>query len=150
MIMTSRNTLLVALFAILCLPLRGLTDATASPSPLASTAEKLYASLTDDQRKQATLPLDSPQRNQEQFTGGVRAGIKIRTLNEEQQKQAMELLTAFTSEYGKQKAISITEQKPDNPADDPGFGRYYVCFFGDVGPGKNYAWRIAEHHLTIV
>src|SRR5205085_2014127 len=61
-----------------------------------------------------------------------------------------ELLTAFTSDYGKQKAISITQQKPDNPADDPGFGRHYVCFFGDVGPGKNYAWRIAEHHLTIV
>ena len=106
--MISRITLLLAL---LCLPLRGLADPSA---PLASTAEKLYASLTDEQRKQATLPLDSPERNKEVFTGGPRAGVQIRSLNPDQQKMALDLLTAFTSDYGKRKALAITEQKPAN------------------------------------
>jgi hypothetical protein len=142
--MTWRTTFLLGL---LCLPLRGVAATTA---PLASTAEKLYASLTDDQKKQATLQLDDPERNKEVFTGGARAGIKIRTLNDEQKKMAQELLTAFTSDYGKQKAIAIANQTTNNPPDDPGFERYYLCYFGDVGPGKSYAWRIAEHHLTLV
>jgi len=139
-----KHIFLVALIALLVLPLRGLA------LTINETAEKLYASLSDDQKKEATLPLDSPERNKEVFTGGVRAGIKIRTLNDEQKKMAQELLTAFTSDYGKQKAIAIANQTIDNPKDDPGFERYYVCYFGDVGPGKSYAWRIAEHHLTLV
>jgi hypothetical protein len=142
--MTWRITFILALS---CLPLRGFAD---QPAPLASTAEKLYASFTDDQRKQATLQLDDPERNKEVFTGGARAGIKIRTLNPDQQKLATELLTAFASDYGRSKAIAIANQTTNNPADDPGFERYFLCYFGDVGPGKSYAWRIAEHHLTLV
>lgn len=145
--MTRCNTFLVALLCLLCLPLRGFAQA---QTPLVSTAEKLYASFNDEQRKQATLQFDDPERNKEVFTGGARAGIKIRTLNPEQQKMAIELLTAFTSDYGKAKALAIADQKTNNPADDPGIERYYVCYFGDVGPGKSYAWRIAEHHLTLV
>jgi hypothetical protein len=59
-------------------------------------------------------------------------------------------MTAFTSDYGKKKAIEIADQ-PSN-TDDPttGFARYYLCFFGEPGKGKTYAWRIAEHHLTLV
>jgi hypothetical protein len=139
-----RQTLLIALLALVLLPLRGLA------LPINETAEKLYATLSDEQKKEASLPADSPERNKMVFTGGKRAGIKIRTLNDDQKKLAIELLTAFTSDYGKQKALAIADQKTNNPADDPGFERYYVCFFGDVGPGKTYAWRIAEHHLTLV
>ena len=144
--MMKRTTIVLALCVMWCLPLRG----SAQTTPLNETAEKLYASLNDDQKKQATLPLDSPERNKQVFTGGKREGIKIRTLNDEQKKLAIELLTAFTSDYGKQKAMKIADQKINNPPDDPGFERYYVCFFGDVGPGKTYAWRISEHHLTLV
>jgi hypothetical protein len=144
---TSATALVIATLTLLSLPLRGVAD---EQPAIAATAEKLYASLNDEQRKAATLPLDSPERNKEIFTGGPRSGVKIRTLSPDQQQMALDLLTAFTSDYGRQKALAITVQKPQNPADDPGFGRYYVCFFGDVGPGKNYAWRIAEHHLTLV
>lgn len=136
----------IAILALLCLPLRGFAD----DLLLQATAEKLYALLTDEQKKAATLPFDSPERKAEVFTGGQRAGIKIRTLNPEQKKLATAMLTGFTSEYGRQKAISIADQKPNNPADDQGFERYYVCYFGEALPGKSYAWRIAEHHLTIV
>ena len=85
-----RQTLLIALLALVLLPLRGLA------LPINESAEKLYATLSDEQKKEATLPLDSPERNKMVFTGGKRAGIKIRTLTEEQKKLAIELLTAFS------------------------------------------------------
>src|SRR4051794_36368782 len=157
-----RHISTITLLVALCFPLRvRAADAPASPEPAfpapsGSTAQiqdlatTLYASLTPEQQKAATLPLDAPERNSEVFTGGKRAGVQIKTLTEDQQKQALALLTAFTSEYGKNKAIEITKQKPDNPSTDLNFGRYYLCYFGDVGPGKTFAWRIAEHHLTLV
>src|SRR5439155_26763920 len=101
---------LASLLLVFILPLRGFANPAASP--LQDRAAQLYNSLTDDQKKQATLPLDSPERNKEVFTGGERAGIKIRQLNDEQKKMALDLLTMFTSDYGKQKAIAISEQKP--------------------------------------
>jgi hypothetical protein len=144
---------LVALLAALALPLRGSADDRApapSTAQLQEAATALYDALTPEQQKTATLPFDSPERERQIFTGGERAGIQIRNLTPSQQKQALALLTAFTSDYGRQKALAITEQKPDNPADNPGFGRYYLCYFGQPGPTKTYAWRIAEHHLTQV
>src|SRR4051794_9292162 len=125
--MKTRHSFIVALFALAVVfqPLRGFADPTAPPQQLQDRATQLYASLTDEQKNDATLPLDSPERNKEVFTGGVRAGIQLRKLTDEQRKMALDLLTMFTSDYGKQKAIAISEQKPDNPADDPGIGRYY-------------------------
>ncbi|MEO6436472.1 MAG: DUF3500 domain-containing protein [Tepidisphaeraceae bacterium] len=138
---------IVAALSLLCLPLRGFAD---EPPSLQATAEKLHASLSPEQRKQATLPLDSPERTKEVFPGGERAGIQIIKLAADQQKQALALLTAFTSDYGKKKALAISEQASNIADPTTGFGRYYLCFFGEVGPGKTYAWRIAEHHLTLV
>ena len=59
--MTSRIplSLVIALGLVLFSPLRGLA-AEADATSLQSSAEKLYASLTDAQRKQATLPFESP------------------------------------------------------------------------------------------
>jgi len=146
--MNSRATL-IGIFCALAIPLAGFV-APSHAATLQQTATQLYASLSADQKKQATLPYDAPERTKEVFTGGVRAGIHIKDLNADQQALAMSLLSGFTSDYGKQKSIAIADQ-PSN-TDDPttGFGRYYLCFFGEPGEGKTYAWRIAEHHLTIV
>jgi hypothetical protein len=68
----------------------------------------------------------------------------VRDLDETQRAMAWGLLTGFTSDYGAAKSEQIIAQ-------DPGaFGRYYLAFFGEPGPGRTYAWRIAEHHLTLV
>jgi hypothetical protein len=118
---------------------------------LQDTAQKLFSSLTEDQKKDALLPFDSPERNSMVFPGGKRPGIQIKSLTPDQQKLAGELITRFTSDYGKQKVHAIADQKSNLP-DDPttGLGRYYLCFFGDPTRDKTYAWRIAEHHLTLV
>ena len=145
---TTKFAILASLLALVLLPLRGLAE---SPTQaMQDNAIKLFDSLTPQQKKQALLPYDSPEKKSEVFPGGKRPGVQIKTLDDQQQKLAMELLTAFTSDAGRKTAIAITEQKPDNPADSPGFGRYYLCYFGEAGAGKTYAWRITEHHLTLV
>lgn len=143
-------TLCVALTALLGLPLRGFANQEASAASFQKSAQHLYASLSDEQKNEATLPFDSPERTREVFTGGERAGIQIKKLNADQQKLAMSMLVAFTSDYGKQKAIDIADQESNTADPTTGFARYYLCFFGEPGEGKTYAWRIAEHHLTLV
>src|SRR5262249_51110052 len=95
--------------------------AAAQPSSMHDTAAKLFASLTQDQHDLAVLSFDSPERNKEVFTPGKRAGIKIKDLSAEQRKMAIDLITAFTSDYGRAKAEAIANQN----AVDRGFGGYY-------------------------
>ena len=140
----------IPLVAAFTLALSLAAFASAAQPDLQKTAQQLYASLSDDQKKQATQPYDAPERTREVFTGGVRAGIHIKDLNQDQQQLAMALLTGFTSDYGRKKALAIADQPSNTNDPTTGFGRYYLCFFGEPGEGKTYAWRIAEHHLTIV
>src|SRR5688500_4029003 len=100
--MKTRVTI-IALLAMLLSPLCGLALG-ADATELQKTATDLFASLTSEQRKEAALPFDSPERTSEVFPGGKRAGIQIRKLDDKQQKLAIALLTAFTSDYGKLKA----------------------------------------------
>ena len=73
-----------ALFLIaLIAPLARAAD---KPS-LQSQAQELFSSLTPEQRKEALLPYDSPERNAEVFPGGKRAGIQLKTLPEKQREQ---------------------------------------------------------------
>ena len=53
----------VALFVALAMSLVGVAPSSSdAATTLQDTAEKLYASLTNEQRKAATLPIDSPER----------------------------------------------------------------------------------------
>ena len=77
---------------------------------LPETAQSLFSSFTADQKAQALLPYDNPERTNQQYTGGRRPGIQIKDLNPDQQKLAIDLLTQFLSPYGKQKAQEIADQ----------------------------------------
>jgi hypothetical protein len=111
---------------------------------LEQSALDLYQSLSAEEKKQVTLPFDSPERKKEVFPGGKRPGIQLRNLADEQREKAFALIRAFVSDYGWEKAQSISKQG------GTGMERYYLTFFGEPGAGKDYAWRIAEHHLTLV
>jgi hypothetical protein len=112
---------------------------------LTSGAVELYRSLTPEQKSKAVLTFEDPARKQELFPGGVRAGIQIRDLAGPQREMALGMLKSFVSEYGAKKAEQIAGQEGKD-----GLLQYYVCFFGEPGEGRTYAWRIAEHHLTVV
>jgi hypothetical protein len=124
----------------------GPASATAKADPaMEADAAALYASLTPDQRTKAALAVDDPRRAEVKFPGGPRAGILLRELDEKQRALALKLLTGFTSDYGRKQADQIVGQ-----AGPDGYGRYFVAFFGEPKAGTAYAWRIAEHHLTLV
>lgn len=117
-----------------------------SPIPgLDADAAALFGTLSAAQREKAVLPFDSPERNQEVFPGGKRAGIPLGELDEAQRAAAMKLIAGFTSDYGAKKCEAVSAQDKDG-----GLNKYYLAFFGAPGPGASYAWRIAEHHLTLV
>lgn len=139
----SRRTC-VALFALLLVaPIAHGADA--KPT-LQSLAVELFASLTPEQRKIAVLPFDSPEKDAQQYTGGKRPGVPMKQLDAKQRELAMSLIKHFASDYGATKCEEIAAQD----ADEGGMDKYYVVFFGEPGEGKTYAWRIAEHHLTLV
>ncbi|HTL31260.1 MAG TPA: DUF3500 domain-containing protein, partial [Tepidisphaeraceae bacterium] len=121
------------------------TAPTTNVTALQSMAEDLFKSLTPEQKPRAVLPFNSPEKDSEVFPGGARAGIPLSDLSELQRNKAIEMLTAFTSDYGKKKIEAVSQQDPPK-----GLNRYYLVFFGEAAPGKTYAWRLAEHHMTIV
>lgn len=145
-----RRHLAVALVFFLTARTVGAEDAPPNDSldalrALDAAAAQLFQSLSSAQREKALLPFDSPARNEIKFTGGPpRAGIQLRDLDETQRALAMKLLAGFASAYGVQKCEAVSKQDPD------GFDKYYLAFFGAPGEGKSHAWRLAEHHCTLV
>jgi len=142
----SRRTCAALFVVLLIAPVARAADAKAS---LQAQATDLFNSLTPEQRKAALLPYDDPQRNAEVYTGGKRAGVQLTALDEKQRSAAMGLLKSFTSEYGAKKCEAIAAQTP-NAGEKPGFDKYYLAFFGEPGKDAKYAWRLSEHHLTLV
>ncbi len=113
---------------------------------LEQTVHELFQILSPEQKKQVVLAYDSPERESKIFPPGKRPGIQLKALSDEQKQKALDLVKGFTSDYGWQKCQAIAQQShPGAGLDD-----YYVTFFGEPGAGGNYAWRIAEHHLTLV
>jgi hypothetical protein len=144
----SRRTGAALLVVLLIAPVARAADAKAS---LQAQATDLFNSLTPEQRKDALLAYDDPQRNAEVYTGGKRAGVQLSALDEKQRGAAMGLLKSFTSDYGAKKCEAIAEQTPNaNAGEKPGFDKYYLAFFGEPGKDAKYAWRLSEHHLTLV
>lgn len=139
----SRRTGAALLIALLIAPIARAADD--KPS-MQSLAIDLFTSLTPEQRKIAVLPYDSPEKDAQQYTGGRRPGVPMKQLDAKQRELAMSLLKQFTSDYGAKMCDAIAAQD----ADEGGMDKYYLVFFGEPGEGKTYAWRIAEHHLTLV
>jgi hypothetical protein len=117
------------------------------PAPtLEQTAHELFQILTPEQKKLVVLPYDSPERDSKVFPPGKRPGILLKDLSDEQKQKALDLVRGFTSDYGWQKCQAIAQQShPGAGLDD-----YHLTFFGEPGRKENNAWRIAEHHLTLV
>src|SRR5687767_9161855 len=89
----AKTRIIPALCVVACL---AIATALARPE-LQTTAQQLFSSLSEEQKTQAILPFDSPERNARVYTGGKRAGIQIKDLTPDQQKLAEDLITQFTS-----------------------------------------------------
>jgi hypothetical protein len=115
----------------------------ASPDDAARAAiVKLWDSLNDEQKKLAMQEADSPDRWTEQFPAVKRPGVPFTKLTAEQRGMVADIIRALTSEYGAQRCLEIAKQDGD--------GQRYVTFFGEPAGDARFAWRFAQHHLTLV
>jgi hypothetical protein len=103
---------------------------------------KLYDSLNDEQKKQAQLEFDHKDRYAEIFPETKRPGIAIAQLSAEQKTLVDDIVKAVCSEYGAGRCLEIAKQT--------GPGGRYITFYGKPAADGNFAWRLAQHHLTLI
>jgi hypothetical protein len=107
-----------------------------------TAALKLYQSLSAEQKKLAVLPLDDKERYKEEFPAVTRAGLPFDQLTNDQKTMVEDVVKAMTSDYGATRCLTIAKETPAN--------RRYLSFYGEPAANKAFAWRIAQHHLTLI
>ncbi len=102
--------------------------------------------LDESQQKECLQPMDLKTRWHKQYTGGKREGIQIKKLNAEQKTALQTTLKMVLSDYGLEMAETVARQDGAQ-----GLDKYYIACFGDPRKGDDpFAFRLCEHHLTIV
>jgi hypothetical protein len=114
----------------------------AQTAPAEDAALKLWNSLDADQKKQALLPFEHKERYKEDFPAVPRAGLPFTKLSKEQKELVIEAVAAMTTKYGADRIARLAKQTPDP--------QRYLSFYGTPEKGKPFAWRMAQHHLTLV
>jgi hypothetical protein len=104
--------------------------------------KKLFASLTDEQKKLAVKPFDDKERYVEAFPAVTRPGLPFEKMTAEQKALAEDVVRAMTSSYGAERCLQVATQTPA--------GQRYINFFGDPEKDARFAWRMAQHHLTLI
>ncbi|WP_435894617.1 DUF3500 domain-containing protein [Oceaniferula spumae] len=126
-----------------------LTSVTARAGDFETTFRKEVSAflngLDESQSKACLYPVTDKNRWQMQFTGGKRPGILISKLSETQRAQLDKTLRLVLSAEGLKLAEAVAKQ--DTP---DGIGKYWITCYGDPRKKENFAFRIAEHHLTVV
>ena len=164
---------LAAFAAVAVSAQRGPTPAAA----MTTAATRFLDSLSTDQRKQATYPLESDEYLRWNFIpteAFPRNGLRLKDMTEAQQKLAHDLLKSGLSDRGYQTYTSIialedilrvVEQgtRGGTPAQGAapggraggrgGFGRdpsvYFFTVFGQPSATGNWGWRVEGHHVSL-
>ena len=149
-----------------------LIGAERSSSAMGSAATKFLASLTPEQRQQATFAFASDERMHWHFipTGPApmfpRNGLTIKAMSEPQRALARELLKAGLSQRGYMTATSImdletvlraVEAAERAAAAQPPRGtpivrdpeNYFFSVFGTPSAKDTWAWRVEGHHVSL-
>lgn len=124
---------------------------------MSTAAEKFLASLTPEQREQATMEFDAPKRLDWHFIPkDTRKGLQIREMKEEQRAAAHALLKASLSQIGYDKATKIMalelllkeleKNKTGTPLRDA--ERYYFTVFGKPTADGKWGLSVEGHHLS--
>lgn len=131
---------------------------------MAETAQRLIASLTDEQRAKAVLPFDGderfymhyvPDNNYVSEYKKPRAGITIKELTPTQQHLASALLSAGLSQQGYIKTTTIMSleeilkllERDTVGRRDP--ERYYFSIFGTPADKGVWGYRVEGHHVSL-
>jgi hypothetical protein len=125
-----------------------------SASVMAGAANAFLASLTPQQRAQATFQFNDQERFDWHYIPKERKGISLRQMTAEQQQLAHALLAAGLSQQGYIKAVSIMSldevlkimEGGKGPARDP--EGYFFTVFGDPSATGTWGYRVEGHHFS--
>ena len=129
---------------------------TSSSAAMATAAEKFLASLTPEQRQQATFQFDSAERLRWHFVPQFeRNGLQLKAMTEPQRKLAQELLRTGLSDRGYTTYTQIMQlenilkatEKGSGPGRDPEGYRFSV--FGTPSAKGTWGWRVEFHHISL-
>ncbi len=127
-----------------------------------AAAQDFLASLTPEQKQQASFAFDDKERLNWNFVPlqdnnrkTTRKGLPLESMSADQKKKALELLRTGTSASGADtaKLIMMLEallrdvEKGGAMVRNPDW--YFVTIFGAPSKTGNWGWRIEGHHLSI-
>jgi hypothetical protein len=149
----------VVAFGLLVLLAAGVVvSAQRASSAMTGAATRFLASLTAEQRKQATYPFEADERLRWNFIPDEsfpRNGLPYKAMNEAQRKAALELLQSGLSARGYQTYTSIMQlenilraiEGGVRMARDPDAYRFTV--FGTPDSKSTWGWRVEGHHVSL-
>jgi hypothetical protein len=103
---------------------------------------KLYQSLNDEQKKMALKDTADKDRYTETFPGVQRPGVPFSKLSAEQKAMVADVVKTICLDYGATRCLEVAKQDGD--------GQRFVTFFGEPTADGRFAWRFAQHHLTLL
>ena len=150
--MTVRAVFLT-IFALVSLGASSTTPPVQAPeSEMLGIAQKFLDTLSPEQAAQATIPFNSAERYNWFYTPVDRKGLPFKSMDDAQQKVALELLRAGFSEKGYDKAETIRQlelvlfEMSGRTFRDTGL--YYFTFFGEPSERGPWGWRYEGHHIS--
>jgi hypothetical protein len=125
-----------------------------SASVMTDSAKAFLASLTPQQRTQATFPFQNDERLNWHYIPKERKGLALREMTPEQKQLAHALLAAGLSQQGYIKAVSIMSldeilkivEGGKGPQRDP--EGYFFTVFGEPSATGTWGYRIEGHHVS--
>ena len=150
--MTVRAVFLT-IFALVSLGASSTTPPVQAPeTEMLGIAQKFLDTLSPEQAAQATIPFNSAERYNWFYTPVDRKGLPFKSMDDAQQKVALELLRAGFSEKGYDKAETIRQlelvlfEMSGRTFRDTGL--YYFTFFGEPSERGPWGWRYEGHHIS--
>jgi len=125
-----------------------------SASVMTDAAKAFLASLTPQQRTQATFQFQDDERLDWHYIPKPRKGLALRDMTSEQKQLAHALLAAGLSQQGYIKAVSIMSldevlkllEGGKGPQRDP--EGYFFTVFGEPSASGTWGYRVEGHHLS--
>lgn len=113
--------------------------------------------LTADQRKLLTYPINDEERFNWHYVPRERKGLPLKQMTPDQRRAAMAMLKTGLSDQGYEKAMSIMDMEnvlrvidnrpPNDTYRDP--ENYAFTIFGEPSDKNPWSWRIEGHHLSL-
>ena len=148
----------VAVAVLASLAVSAAVSAQRGGNAMATAATRLLESLTPEQRKQATFPLESAERLRFNFIpseGFPRNGLMLREMTEPQRKLALELMRSALSDRGYQTYTAIIQLESILRVIEVGGKlerdpvKYYFSIFGEPSASGVWGWRVEGHHVSL-